>query len=127
MRFMTAVVTALVLGAGMAAADPVEGLWKTEVDDGNYAIIDVSACGARICGVISRTFNADGEFKSEVIGRQIVWDMMPEGGGAYGDGKIWRPSNDKVYRSKMKMSGNSLKVSGCIGPICLGQNWTRVQ
>lgn len=27
----------LVIGAGFAAADPVLGTWKTEVDDGNYA------------------------------------------------------------------------------------------
>lgn len=122
-----AALAAILFCAGAAYADPVEGSWKTEVDDGNYAIISMKTCGAKLCGTIARTFNSAGEFKSEVIGRQLVWDMVPEGGGAYGDGKIWRPSNDKVYRSKMKLSGNSLKVSGCFGPVCLGQHWTRVQ
>ena len=121
--------TALVLaGAGAAlAADPVEGVWKTEVDDGAFAHIAIKPCGADICGTIAKAFDASGPIDSENVGKQIVWDMTPEGSGKYGSGKIWRPSNDKVYRSKMALNGNTLKVSGCIGPICLGQTWTRVQ
>ena len=121
--------TALVLaGAGAAlAADPVEGVWKTEVDDGAYAHIAITPCGADICGTIAKALDASGPNASENVGKRIVWDMTPEGSGKYGSGKIWRPSNDKVYRSKMALNGNTLKVSGCIGPICLGQTWTRVQ
>ena len=121
--------TALVLaGAGAAlAADPVEGVWKTEVDDGAYAHIAIKPCGADICGTIAKAFDASGPIASENVGKRIVWDMTPEGSGKYGSGKIWRPSNYKVYRSKLSLNGNTLKVSGCIGPICLGQTWTRAQ
>jgi uncharacterized protein (DUF2147 family) len=109
-----------------AAADPVEGVWKTEVDDGAYAYVTFAPCGAALCGVISRTFNKDGEYASKNQGKNIVWDMNADGDGYYSGGKIWQPSTDKVYRSKMEMSGSVLKVSGCVGPICKKQTWNRV-
>lgn len=117
-----------ILAAGSASADPVEGVWQTEPDDGAYAQITMAPCGDRLCGVITAAFNEDGSPReSENVGKQIVWDMQPAGDGSYRDGKIWRPSNGKTYKSKMALSGDRLKVSGCIGPICLGQNWTRVK
>lgn len=122
------ILAALIAGAAtMAQADPIHGVWKTEVDDGNYAHIKFGACGASICGTIARTFNNSGEFKSDRIGKALVWDMKPEGGGKYGSGKIWQPSTDKVFKSKMEMNGSTLRVSGCVGPICKKQTWTRVQ
>ena len=124
-------IIALLIGlAGAAwAQDPVEGIWKTQVDDGAYAYVRFAPCGEKICGVITRTFNADGEYKSKNIGRKLVWDMVPEGGGNYGGGKIWQPSTDRIYRSKMTLSGNTLRVAGCVlgGLICKKQTWTRVQ
>jgi uncharacterized protein (DUF2147 family) len=127
MKKLSMMLAALVLSAGAAAADPVEGVWKTEVDDGAYAYITMRPCGGDICGVINRTFNASGEFKSENIGKPLVWDMTPAGGGSYSDGKIWQPSTGKVYKSKMALSGNTLNVSGCVGPFCKKQTWSRVQ
>lgn len=126
---MKALVLAAVAGmawAGVAQADPVEGIWKTQVDDGAYAHVSIAPCGAKLCGVISRTFNSGGEYKSPNIGKQLVWDMEAKGKGAYRNGKIWQPSKDKVYSSKMDMSGDVLKVKGCIGPICKKQTWSRV-
>ena len=116
---------AIALSATAALADPVEGVWQTEVDDGAYAHVAIAPCGAKLCGTIARTFNAGGEYASPNIGKPIVWDMVSKGDGAYGEGKIWQPSTDKIYRSKMALSGNTLKVSGCVGPICKGQTWSR--
>ncbi|MEP2784908.1 MAG: DUF2147 domain-containing protein [Pseudoruegeria sp.] len=110
-----------------ALADDVEGVWKTQVDDGAYAHIAMSPCGDKICGVISKAFDASGEISSPNVGKQLVWDMVAQGGGKYAKGKIWQPSTDKVYKSKMQMSGNSLKVSGCVGPICKKQTWSRIK
>lgn len=113
--------------AGAAAADPAHGIWQTEVDDGAYAHITISACGNAVCGVISRTFNSDGEYQSENIGRQIVIDMVPQGGGEY-EGSVWRPSNDKIYIGKMEVNGDRIRLRGCVagGLICASQNWARV-
>lgn len=119
---------ALTLVAGMAqAADPVVGVWKTQVDDGAYAHVKIAACGAKLCGVIARTFNGTGEYKSPNIGKKLVWDMDANGGGAYSGGKIWQPSTGKEYKSKMALSGDTLKVSGCFGPICKKQTWSRMK
>lgn len=125
-QFMMA--AAMMLVAGMAhAADPVEGVWKTQVDDGAYAHVKIAPCGAKLCGVIAKTFNGTGEYKSPNVGKKLVWDMEVNGGGAYSGGKIWQPSTGKEYKSKMALSGDVLKVSGCFGPICKKQTWARVK
>lgn len=125
MKHMMIAAMMTVLG-GAAFADPVAGTWQTEVDDGAYAHIAMKPCGANICGTIAEAFDANGPIASDNIGKQLVWDMEPEGDGSYGSGKIWQPSTDKVFRSKMSLSGNTLNVSGCVGPFCKKQTWTRV-
>lgn len=126
MRMILTAAIAAIGFAGAAWADPVEGTWKTQVDDGAYAYVKMTPCGAKLCGTIARTFNGSGEYKSDNIGKKLVWDMTPAGGGAYKSGKIWQPSTGKTFKSKMALSGNSLKVSGCVGPICKKQTWSRV-
>jgi len=124
-----AVGIAFALGlAGMAAADPVLGVWKTQPDDGSYAHIAMETCGAAVCGKIARTFNSEGEYPSPNIGKTLVLDMVPNGDGSYA-GKVWRPSNGKIYTGKMDLSGNSLALRGCVagGLICSKQTWSRVR
>lgn len=118
---------ALLVAASIAHADPVEGYWQTEVDGEGYAHVKITTCGAAICGSIARTFDGTGEVKTDLLGKPIVWDMQAQGGGKYAGGKIWQPSTDKVFNSKMVMTGNQLKVSGCVGPICKAQTWKKVQ
>ncbi|SEO04190.1 Uncharacterized conserved protein, DUF2147 family [Salinihabitans flavidus] len=113
--------------AGTAGADPVLGVWQTQVDDGAYAHVNMDKCGEAICGVIARTFRSGGEYDSPNKGKRIVWDMEPKGGGTYGGGKIWQPSTDKVYRSKMELKGDRLGVSGCVAVFCKEQTWARVK
>jgi uncharacterized protein (DUF2147 family) len=118
----------LALASAAQAEDAAIGIWQTEVDDGAYAHIDIAACGDAFCGVIARTFNAEGEYQSENQGRQLVIDMVPTGNGAY-QGQVWRPSNDKIYIGKMDIDGNALRLRGCVagGLICSSQNWVRVE
>jgi len=113
--------------ATAATAQDATGVWQTEVDDGNYAHITIAPCGNAVCGVISRTFNADGEFQSANIGKTLVIDMVPQGGGSY-EGSVWRPSNNKIYIGKMDVDGNTLRLRGCIagGLLCSSQNWARI-
>ncbi len=126
-KFLVAAAIAA-FGTMAAAQDAAVGVWQTEVDDGAYAHITMSECGAAVCGVISRTFNADGEYQSENIGKTLVIDMVPEGDGTY-EGSVWRPSNDKIYIGKMQVAGNQLRLRGCIagGLLCSSQDWVRVQ
>lgn len=128
--FAMAAGIALTAGAALAA-DPVEGLWKTKPDDnGKFGHVEMAPCGAALCGTLVRSFDASGaEVASPNIGRQIVWDMVPNGDGSYGGGKVWAPDRDKTYRSKMVLSGDSLAVSGCVlgGVICRDSGWSRVK
>lgn len=121
---------ALVLGvwSGMAAADPIEGTWQTQPDDGAYALVEIAPCGPNFCGTIDRTFNAGGEYPSKNIGKTLVIDMAAAGAGAY-KGKVWRPSNNKIYRGKIALQGDSMRLSGCVagGLICSKQTWSRVR
>lgn len=112
-----------------AFADPVLGTYKTQPgDDGNFGHVELYQCDVAICGVIRKAFDASGkQIPSDNIGRRMIWDMQAQGGGRYGKGKIWAPDRDKTYSSKMELSGNSLKVSGCVIGICRAQNWTRVK
>lgn len=128
MRTIISVLGAGIFVAGAAMADPVEGVWQTEVDDGKYAHVTLAPCGSKICGTITRTFQSSGEYNSANKGKQIVRGMVPKGGGKYA-GKVWRPSNDKLYNGKLKLSGNSLKMSGCVagGLLCSSQTWKRVK
>jgi len=128
MRKLLSALAVTVCGTAAIAQDAAVGTWQTEVDDGAYAHIEMSPCGPAICGIIARTFNADGEYQSENIGKTLVIDMVPAGDGAY-EGSVWRPSNDRVYFGKMQVAGDQLRLQGCIagGLLCSSQNWVRLQ
>ena len=121
---LAAAIAALATGA---LADPVAGMWQTEVDDGSYALVEMGPCnGSNICGWIRRTFDASGEYQSPNIGKVLVIDMVPNGDGTY-EGNVWRPSNHKVYVGNMTLNGSRLTLAGCVlgGLICADQTWTR--
>jgi len=126
-RFVMAAV-AVVMGSGVALAEPALGTWKTEVDDGAYAHVEIAQCGSNVCGIIARTFRDGAEYKSENIGKMLVRNMEPQGNGHY-EGRVWRPSNNKIYTGKMDVQGDRLKLRGCVagGLICAKQNWSRVK
>lgn len=120
------IAAALAVSATIAVADPVEGIWKTQPDDGAFATIEMTQCGAKICGAVKQAYNMQGQpIASDQIGRQIVWDMEPQGGGLYENGKILQPSSGRTYDSKMQLNGSTLEVSGCVFGICRGQTWSR--
>lgn len=119
---------AFALGATAAAADPIEGLWQTQADEGAFAFVQITPCGGAFCGTITRTFKGKEEYQSPNIGKQIVIDMVAQGGGSY-SGKVLRPADNKIYNGKADVSGNSMKLAGCVagGLICKSQSWTKLQ
>jgi len=115
--------------AAPAFADPVEGTWKTAKDDnGNFGHIEISMCGAKVCGILVKSFDSSGApLATENIGKAIIWDMVPQGDGYYSGGKVWSPDRDKTYSSKMTMKGSSLAIKGCVFGICRnGGKWSRI-
>lgn len=116
--------------AGASFAQSIEGIWRTAADDnGNSGYVEVTACGDKFCGVLIKSFDAAGkERASDNIGKQIIWDMVSRGNGAYARGKVWSPDRDKTYNSRIQISGDTLSVKGCVLGICRdGGTWTRVK
>ena len=112
------------IGATAALADPVEGTWQSPTNaDGAAIQVKIAACGANICGTISK---AIGGADTSIVGKRMIWDMKPGANGKYAGGRVWAPDDDKTYKGKLQMNGNTLKVSGCLGPICRGENFSRV-
>jgi uncharacterized protein (DUF2147 family) len=117
------------LAAGAAAADPAAGVWQTAPDDnGNFGHVEVTACGAALCGTLVRAYDASGkEIASPNVGRRIVWDMAPKGGGQYAGGKVYSPDRDKTYNGRLTLTERGLAVEGCVLGICRdGGTWLRV-
>ena len=131
MKHLKLALAALVLSAGaVAAADPVEGTWRTQPGDtGGYLHVKISACGNAICGVIRKAIDSDGQAVAdyEHLNKRMLWDMSAQGNGQYGGGKIWAPDRGKTYKSKMFLAGDRLEVEGCVAVFCRGQTWTRLK
>lgn len=136
--------TLSVLGMATIVASPVfangsklnvEGTWWTE-DKG--ARIQVTDCGDNTpCGKlvwfepnaegIDRDINnPDPKLKDQpLIGSRVFWGFRPDKKN-WKSGQIYDAESGKTYRSKLKLQKDgTLKVKGCIGPICQGQTWTR--
>ncbi|PIE09594.1 MAG: imidazoleglycerol-phosphate dehydratase [Rhodobacterales bacterium] len=112
----------LAITGTVASADPVEGVWRSPTNDEGASItVNVVACDSGICGVIRSVSGGD----ASIVGKTMIWGMQPQGGGRYSGGKIWAPDQDKTYNGKLTMSGNSLKVEGCVLGICRGETFSR--
>ncbi|MEP3639813.1 MAG: DUF2147 domain-containing protein [Paracoccaceae bacterium] len=126
-KLALAAIIALGTASGALAADPLEGLWRTTKDDnGNSGLIEVKPCGAKLCGTLVKSFDSSGaSVSSDQLGRKIISETVASGGGNY-KGKVYSPDRDKTYNSKLVLSGNTLKVSGCVLGICRdGGTWSR--
>lgn len=128
MNRIAATALALFVTAGAAAADPIEGLWRTIPDDnGNSGLIQVAPCGGgAYCGTLIRAYDSSGaEVSTDTIGTQIISATVPEGDGSY-RGKVYAPDRDRTYNSRLQINGNSLSVSGCVLGVCRdGGTWQR--
>jgi len=131
MKKLLTLAAAGMLLASAANADEVFGTWKTIPDDnGYYGHVEVAQCGNKICGKLIGSFKASDNsvHPSDNVGKNLIWDMVNEGGGKYGGGKAWSPDRDKTYAGKLVLKGDSLTVKGCVAFICRdGGTWSRVK
>ena len=99
------------LAAQAGAAEPIEGSWKTA--SGETA--QIAKCGSSFCVTLKTGKHA---------GKQI--GKLSGKGNSY-SGEITDPANDKTYSGSGSVSGNSLKMKGCVMKIlCKSQTWTRL-
>ena len=131
---MRRVILAVIMAAtsSMAAANGLEGVWKTAADDdGKYLEVTLAPCdsdASKTCGTITKAFTPQGQdLKYENLGKAIVTHMTSHDGKKYSGGTVWDPEKNKTYKSKLHLKGDTLDVEGCISFICIGQDWTRVK
>jgi uncharacterized protein (DUF2147 family) len=130
--------------AALMAATPAkaqggpDGIWLTQAGD---AKVRVSRCGAGICGVVvwlkEPIDPATGKpqvddknpnpalAKRPIIGLSLFSAMRPAGPNQW-SGRIYNADDGQIYASKISVAGPAtLKVEGCVGALCGGEEWTR--
>lgn len=118
-------VLSLLLSSLVYAEGELTGLWNTEKsEEGAWLTVDIQPCGDKLCGTIVEAHEAKDD---SIVGTEMIKGMKKKTDTAYSKGKIYAPDTKKWYKSKMKLKGNDLKVSGCVlgGIICRSQTWTR--
>jgi uncharacterized protein (DUF2147 family) len=140
--FVIAILAALLIGPAPAKAQSggnVSGIWLTQAGD---ARVHVSKCGGGICGVIvwlkdpinPATGKPQVDDKNPnpslarrpMIGLPLFSGMRPSGPNRW-SGQIYNADDGSTYASNVSLVGDgTLKVEGCMGAFCGGENWTRV-
>ncbi len=121
------------------AGGDAAGTWLTQAGD---ARVRVSKCGSGICGVIvwlrepidAATGKPQVDDKNPipalkrrpVIGLPLFSGMRSTGPNQW-TGQIYNADDGSTYASHVSVAGpDTLKVEGCMGALCGGENWTRV-
>lgn len=138
--FIVTILTVLLgaLPANAQNGSEATGTWLTQAGD---AKVRVSKCGAGICGVVvwlkepidSATGKPQVDDKNPnpalktrpMIGLPLFSGMQPSGPGKW-SGQIYNADDGGTYASNVSATGpDTLKVEGCVGALCGGENWTR--
>ncbi|MEK6783439.1 MAG: DUF2147 domain-containing protein [Bacteroidota bacterium] len=122
-------------------AQSVIGKWKT-IDDNTgepRSLVDIYEREGKIYGKITKLFPKIGEdpdpvcddcdpedsrYLKKIIGMEII-ESLTRDDEEYGGGYILDPENGKVFRCKIWVEGNLLKVRGYLGPFYRTQSWLK--
>ncbi len=129
------------LAASFAASaqDSAVGRWKTYDEDTGKPrlIVEVyEAKGGTYAAKVLDTLyqpnavctDCTGDKKGKPVkGMVIMWGQKPGSGGSFSGGQVLKLANGKTYKSKAQLQdgGSKFEVSGCMGPVCKKQVWTR--
>ena len=136
------------LGPGVAtrpaaAADlaDLSGLWRTERHGALVQVVDCgdgTPCGWLVGvdptvaqGQTHDVRNRDPARRHRpLVGLPILWGfaVRPEGGREdWRAGRVYNPDDGKTFPARLKMLHSAgLQVTGCLGPLCRSETWTRV-
>jgi uncharacterized protein (DUF2147 family) len=112
------------------------GIW---VMDNGKVTVRIAPCGPNLCGTIvalAKPLNKQGKPKVDkknpdpalrnrpIVGLTILSNMEPKSDNKWA-GTIYNADDGRTYSSYMKLSGDSMKVKGCVTFICKSMNFTR--
>ena len=116
--------------SGLAWADEgANGIWKL---NSGKVTVRIAPCGPSLCGAIvglAKPLDKKGRPKVDkenpnkslrsrpLMGLPILANMKPAGDNRW-RGTIYNADDGRTYSSYMKLSGNNMKVKGCVGPFC---------
>ena len=139
--FIIAIAAALLAAPSARAQGAGEptGVWLTQAGD---ARVKITKCGGGICGVIVGLKepidpltgkpqvddkNPNPALKKRpMIGLTLFNGMQPVAANKW-SGQIYNADDGGTYASSISMAGpDALRVEGCVGALCGGENWTRV-
>jgi uncharacterized protein (DUF2147 family) len=127
------------LAAPAARADTQDaaGTWSM-----GKVTVKVSECGGNLCAKIvalaepiskidgkpkvDRENEDASKRKRPLIGLTVMNGMKPAGEGTW-KGQIYNPDDGKTYSATVRLSGDRMKVQGCVlGVLCKTNNFARV-
>ena len=126
-----------VILSGLAwAGEDASGVWML---NSGKVTVRIAPCGASLCGAIvglAKPLNKEGQPKVDkenpeeslrkrpLMGLTILANMKPTGENKW-RGTIYNADDGRTYSSYMKLSGNNMKVKGCVGPFCKTMEFVR--
>jgi uncharacterized protein (DUF2147 family) len=120
----------------------IVGKWKT-IDDNTgteRSVVEIYEKSGKLYGKIIKLYRNPGEdpdpicddctpddprYRKKIIGMEIIADMI-KAGNEYDQGSILDPESGKVYRCKLWLEDNDLKVRGYWGPFFRTQTWKKM-
>lgn len=126
---LLALLSVLLWANALSAQSTAIGVWQTESSNQGYLHVSIEPCEDLLCGTIVSAYDLEDNRADnyEFLGEKVVWGMQQSGVSKWKKGKIWDPSEDKTYKSKMSLDGDTLSVSGCVLFFCRSQKWSRVK
>jgi uncharacterized protein (DUF2147 family) len=138
MKKLLLVVALAALSAGVEAglASPA-GLWRAK--DG--ATIRISPCGRGFCGFVAQAVkdpetgkpatdkhNTDPAKRNRPLtGVETLISMQPDGSGKW-TGKLYNDDDGQFYSGHLiELGPTSIRIEGCAGALCGGDELTRVR
>ena len=130
---------AALIASGEAGFSSPAGLWVAK--DGGK--IRISPCGRGLCGFVAQTVppkdpatgrpptdknNADPAKRNRpLLGVETLISMQPNGAGKW-SGRLYNDDDGKIYPGHLIETGPaSIRIEGCSGSICGGDDLTRVR
>ncbi len=120
----------------------ITGKWTT-IDDNTgetKSVVEIFERGGKMFGKVLKVFpgpnddpdpvcdqcdEGDPRYNKKIIGMEIIRNMA-KSGNEYEGGDILDPENGKVYRCRLWVEGNELKVRGYWGPFFRTQSWKKL-
>lgn len=123
------------------AQSEISGKWTSFDDETDEAksVVDIFEKEGKYYGKIVKLFRKanedpdpictecdpeDPRFNKKIIGMEILKDMK-KSGEEFSDGTILDPKNGKLYKCKIWIEDNDLKLRGYWGPFYRTQTWKR--